>query len=76
MTSKEEQAADALQAGAGHSIHIRVHREETKGGRRKLHIVNFTICVTDQIPGHAEAQLVVTLRYKPEGSRFDSPQCY
>jgi len=46
MASKEEQAADALQAGAGHSIHIRVHREEMKGGRRKLHIVNFTICVT------------------------------
>jgi hypothetical protein len=76
MASKEEQAAGTLQAGTGHSIHIRVHREEMKGERRKLHIVNFTICMTHQIPGHAEAQLVVTLRYKPEGCRFDSPQCY
>lgn len=53
--SSTEQAADDLEAGAWHSIHI--HSVEMKGGRRKLHIVNFTICVTHQIPGHAEAQI-------------------
>jgi len=68
MASKE-QAADALEAGAWHSV-------EMKGGWRKLHIAKFKICVTYQIPGHAEAQLVETHRYKPEGRRFDSSRCY
>jgi len=32
--------------------------------------------VTHQIRGHADAQLVEKLRYKPEGRRFDSLRCY
>jgi hypothetical protein len=55
---------------------IHTYSGEMKGGRRKLHIVNFTICVTHQIPGDAQAHLVGTLRYKPEGCRMDSPRCY
>ena len=74
VASKEEQPVDALEAGAGHSIHM--HSAKMKGRRRKLHIVNFTICVTHQIRVHAEAQLVEILRYKPEGCRLDYTRCY